>query len=48
MIIRLRLCSVPGGNIRADLCKLLLFEYIRKYEFVPHFRFPKLMSRVDI
>ena len=43
MITCLSLCGVPSGNIRIDLCKLLLFENdIGKYRFAPNFRFPKI------
>ena len=43
MIIRFSLRGVLSGNIRTDLCKLLLFENdTGKYRFVSNFRFPKI------
>ena len=40
MIICLNSLGVPSGNIRIDLCEVLLFENdIGKYRFVPDFRF---------
>ena len=43
MIIHLSLYGVPSGNIRVDLCKLLLLENdIGKYRFVSNFRFLKI------
>ena len=49
MIIRLSLCGVSSGNIRMDLCKLLLFENdIGNYRLVPNLDSEKLELKFDI